>query len=130
MSLVRTLWARRRTPAGRKARFVLRYTPSQATHVTVGVLEFDGQMWTFRYDDEYKAHRDELRPIEGLDDMDRVYRSTRLFPFFAVRIPDVHRPDVIRQLEAHNLTDPEPTDLLRLFGRQVVSSPAFELLPA
>ena len=55
MSLVRTLWARRRTPAGRKARFVLRYTPSQATHVTVGVLEFDGQMWTFRYDDEYKA---------------------------------------------------------------------------
>lgn len=26
--------------------------------------------------------------------------------------------------------DPEPTDLLRIFGRRGVSSPAFELVPA
>ncbi len=33
-------------------------------------------------------------------------------------------------LEALQLRDSAPTDLLRLFGRRAVSSPAFELVPA
>jgi HipA-like protein len=97
--------------------------------VTVGELDFDGSMWTFRYDDEYKRH-DELRPIEGFDDVQKVYRSSVLFPFFAVRIPDIEREDIKRRLEKDRIRDPEPTDLLRIFGRRVVSSPGFELLPA
>jgi HipA-like protein len=109
---------------------VLLYTPSSDTQIKVGELEFDGEAWTFKYSDEYKQRRAELRPIEGLDDVDLVYRSTRLFPFFAVRIPDAHRTDVKRELERAHVKDPNPVDLLRLFGRHVVSSPAFELVPA
>jgi HipA-like protein len=110
------------------AHFTLRYLPEGEPPVTVGYLDFDGQAWSFRYDDDYKR-RSDLRPIEGFDAVERVYRSSVLFPFFAVRIPDVTRGDVKRRLEKDRIRHPGTADLLRLFGRRVVSSPAFELLP-
>jgi HipA-like protein len=129
MSLVNTLRAIRSRPSQKAAAFVLLYVPLGEHPVTVGHLDFDGSLWTFRYDDEYKQ-RSDLRPIEGFDHVEKVYRSSVLFPFFAVRIPDPERNDVKRRLEEDHVLDPEPTDLLRIFGRRVVSSPAFELLPA
>jgi HipA-like protein len=102
--------------------------PPDSEGITVGHLELAGGVWTFRYDDEYKS-RPDLRPIEGFDDVGRIYRSTVLFPFFAVRVPDVARPDVRLRLAKARVRHPETTDLLRLFGRRVVSSPAFELIP-
>lgn len=115
------------TPA-RTATFSLMYRPPREEAVPVGYLSFDGSAWTFTYDDKYKQ-RSDLRPIEGFDDVEKVYRSAHLFPFFAVRIPDVDRQDVRRRLREDHLDAPEETDLLRMFGRRVVSSPAFELLP-
>ena len=129
MSLVETMKAMRSRRSQKAARFVLLYSPEQDRHVTVGHLEYDGKMWTFRYDDEYKQ-RNDLRPIEGFDELEKVYQSSVLFPFFAVRIPDPERDDVKRRLEEDRVRHPEPTDLLRIFGRRVVSSPAFELVPA
>jgi HipA-like protein len=98
--------------------------------VTVGRLDYNGEMWTFAYDDEYKRRSDSLRPVEGFDDVEKVYRSSILFPFFAVRIPDADRPDVRKRLSEEHIINPDASDLLRLFGRRVVSSPAFELVPA
>lgn len=129
MRFAKTLWARRFKQAERPGRFVLQYTPPGEPSVTVGVLEFEGGVWAFSYSEAYKR-RSDLRPIEGFDDVQRVYRSSALFPFFAVRIPDVDRKDVQLRLKADRIRDPEATDLLRLFGRRTVSSPAFELLPA
>ncbi len=115
--------------AGKPARFVLVYQPTDDLQVEVGELAFDGSVWSFEYSSDYRQ-RPELRPIEGFPELDRTYRSTVLFPFFAVRVPDVEREDVKRKLREGHVRDPEPTDLLRIFGRRVVSSPAFELLPA
>jgi hypothetical protein len=129
MALLTTLKAMSSRRAQKAARFLLRYGPPRERPIIVGHLEFDGRMWTFWYDDEYKERAD-LRPIEGFDDVDRVYQSSVLFPFFAVRVPDIDRDDVRRTLEAAHVRRPEVTDLLRMFGRRVVSSPAFELLPA
>ena len=129
MSVLGTLRKLRSRPPQKPARFVLMYAPAAAASVRVGELSFDGTAWSFKYAEEYKQ-RPDLRPLEGFDELDRVYRSSVLFPFFAVRIPDVEREDVRRKLEADRVRDPEPADLLRIFGRRVVSSPAFELLPA
>lgn len=127
MSLLETLRSFRSSQPKKKGCFELRYAPPVGAPVTVGRLEYDGKMWVFAYTEEYKKRAD-LRPIEGFDDLDRVYRSSLLFPFFAVRIPDVERKDVRMKLAQARVKDPEPTDLLRIFGRQVVSSPAFELV--
>jgi HipA-like protein len=128
MSLLETLKGMRSKSSGKPACFELRYAPPTGTQVAVGYLEYDGRMWGFRYADEYKRRTD-LRPIEGFDDLEKVYRSSVLFPFFAVRIPDTDRKDVRMKLAQHRLKHADPTDLLRIFGRQVVSSPAFELIP-
>jgi len=116
---------RSRTPV----RFELRYAPRDAKAIAVGVLTFERGRWTFQYQDEFKRHRTTLHPIEGFDDLDRVYESEVLFPFFAVRIPDIDRSDVKRALDQAQLTDPDLPDLLRMFGRRALSSPAFELVP-
>lgn len=128
MSLLDTLKAMRLKPSQKPARFELRYAPVGEESVSVGELRFDGKMWTFAYAEEYKRRHD-LRPLEGFDELDRVYRSSLLFPFFAVRIPDSDRGDVRMKLAKYKVRDPQITDLLRIFGRRVVSSPAFELIP-
>jgi hypothetical protein len=129
MGLIDLLKSMRARPNQTPGRFVLRYAPQGGEVITVGHLEFDGAAWIFRYDDAYKGRTD-LRPIEGFDDIARVYRSTVLFPFFAVRVPNLDRQDVKLKLAGRHLQKPDTTELLRLFGRKSVASPAFELLPA
>ena len=128
MGFIELLRTMRSKPSQKAGRFVLRYVPADGDPVTVGDLELLDGVWTFKYHDEYKS-RPDLRPIEGFDETDRVYKSTVLFPFFAVRIPDIGRQDVRLRLAQAKVSDPDTTDLLRIFGRRVVSSPAFELVP-
>lgn len=127
MSILASLRAFR-AKRGRPASFSLLYEPPQADRVIVGQLDFDGQTWTFRYDEAFRR-RPDLRPIEGFPDLRKVYQSSVLFPFFAMRIPDTEREDVKRKLDDVEITDPGVSDLLRIFGRRAVSSPSFELVP-
>jgi HipA-like protein len=116
------------TRRGSRAKFRLVYRPDSRTEVAVGHLTYDGSEWTFSYDDDYRTRRD-LRPLEGFDDVSKTYRSSHLFPFFAVRIPDRQRPDIERLLRAKQISDPDAVDLLRAFGERAASSPGFRLLP-
>jgi HipA-like protein len=129
MGIFDTIRKLRSSGRGRPARFELKYSPPSEEPVTVGFLEFAAGQWTFRYDDAYKGRRD-LRPIEGFDDLNKEYRSSVLFPFFAIRVPNTDRDDVKEKLRQDHISDPTLTDLLRIFGRRVVSSPAFELVPS
>jgi HipA-like protein len=112
---------------GHDAEFTLMYTPPDGEVVRVGTLRYGQDVWTFTYSDEYRNHRD-FRPLEGFEDVDRVYKSRMLFPFFAVRLPPKSRPDIRRELVAQNMENADSVDLLRVFGRRAASSPSFELI--
>jgi HipA-like protein len=113
---------------GRKpARFLLLYQAPGGESIPVGHLWLEDARWKFEYDPVYRRRRD-LRPLEGFEKLDKVYQSSDLFPFFAVRIPSDRRPDVQRRLREERIDDPDPGDLLRMFGRRAASSPAFELV--
>jgi len=127
MSLKRAIFSYRRGED--QARFELIYRPHDAESVVVGHLSVADGVWRFQYAPEYRERRTEFRPIEGFKDLDKVYESSVLFPFFAVRIPDEDRPDVRERLAAERIRKPRASDMLRLFGRHVISSPAFELIP-
>jgi HipA-like protein len=132
MGMIRAVVKRmmRRKPEHKSGRLSLWYHPSAKDKpVTVGYLTFEAGWWTFKYDPDYQR-RPDLRPIEGFDDVTKVYRSKVLFPFFAVRIPDKTRLDVRQRLEEQQIRDPETSDLLRIFGRRAVASPSFELVEA
>ncbi|MCE2543284.1 MAG: hypothetical protein J4F30_07610 [Acidobacteria bacterium] len=120
-------WLGKDAPQGRSGEFVLIYEPSGEPRVTVGHLAYDGHEWTFSYDEDYKRHRPELRPIEGFSELNKVYRSSVLFPFFRVRIPDVRRPDVEGLLKEKRVRNPGQAELLRIFGKHAAASPSFKL---
>lgn len=124
--VLRRLMGKKRSEK-KSARFRLTYTPPHGQHVTVGYLTFEKGLWTFEYAPEYRS-RSDLRPLEGFDDVHKVYQSRILFPFFAVRIPDEHRTDVQRRLAQDEIADPDTSDLLRMFGRRAAASPSFELV--
>lgn len=107
--------------------FRLDYTPVGGRRIVVGHLRFQDGVWSFEYDPSYRR-RSDLRPIEGFDEMSKVYRSRSLFPFFSVRVPDKDRPDVRLRLKQQRVDDPDTSDLLRMFGRRAAASPAFELV--
>ena len=68
----------------------------------VGALSADSGSYTFRYlTDAWRAPG--FRPFPGLGDFERVYRSSRLFLFFADRVMDRRRPEYDGYLRALDL---------------------------
>jgi hypothetical protein len=84
-------------------------------------------MWELRYTDAFKA-QSRLSPIVCFPDVDKVYRSAKLWPFFSVRIPSIARPEVQRTVREENLDYDDVAAMLRRFGRKSVADP-FELRP-
>lgn len=107
-------------------RFLLTY--HGAATVRVGHLTYVDTGWEFQYDDEYRNSKT-LAPLDGFDDVHRTYRSAALFPFFAVRLPDSRRDDVLDAVQKAGLSEADPLVMVNLFGRRSVASPAFELVP-
>lgn len=103
------------------------YAPHDHGRVRVGTLTVEGDEFVFVYDTEF-ATNPTVRPLVGFSQLDKVYRSNELWPFFKTRIPPVDRDDVRVQLQQSNV---EASDTLRVLGtvaRAAIASPyVFEL---
>lgn len=84
----------------------------------VGVLEEDGQTYTYRF--RYlkrAAEAEDFRPFLGFPDLGRSYTSNRLFPLFAQRVMDARRPDYEGYLDSLGLSGrPGPMEILARSG--------------
>ena len=73
----------------------------------------------------------ELPPISAFPDKFREYRSSRLWPFFEVRVPPTDRPDVKQVVSERGIDRDDVFRLLGELGRRSISSPyEFELAKA
>lgn len=72
--------------------------PSSRAMIPVGVLAFDGRLYTFEYLPNV-AEIDEFRPLLGFRDFTVTYESDELFPLFHERVLDPTRPDFTRVLD-------------------------------
>lgn len=90
-------------------------------------LTFRGNAWELEYTAQFKA-QSRLLPIVCFPEVDKVYRSGKLWPFFFVRIPSIARPDVQRTVREEHLDYDDVAAMLRRFGRKSVADP-FELRP-
>lgn len=75
----------------------------------VAVLDVDGDTFRFQYVDSVESVEG-FRPFIGFPDLDRVYESTRLWPFFDLRVMDRKRPDYAQYVRWLGL----PSDANRL----------------
>lgn len=112
-----------RAPKTHQARSIRVFGPSLAGgRVFVGELSHERDEWVFRYSDAYRDSGNP--PIAAFPDL-RVddYRSTRLFPFFEVRLPPVDRDDVQQFLESKKIDKTDVLALLGVLGGTIATSP-------
>ena len=82
----------------------------------VGVLLYEDGAWSFTYSDEYKA-QDKLEPLVNFPNLDQVYKSDQLWPFFASRLPGVTE---LKEKERESM---DVLSLLKKYGRHVITNP-------
>lgn len=88
----------------------------------VGSLELKDKLWIFKYSDEFKT-QEEYRRLAGFSDLNKVYKSEVLWPFFKIRIPGLKQPMVKEILEKENLNSNDEASLLKRFGKISMSNP-------
>jgi len=89
---------------------VSRQDPETRRYSRVGVLSHDRHIFRFKYDDGV------TRALPGLP-LGRVYESESLFPIFAERVMDPHRPERAETLEQLGLgAEAEPLEVLAVSG--------------
>lgn len=89
---------------------VSRQDPTSRRYTRIGILTFDGSRYTFEYDSQAD------RPLPGLP-LAQVHQSEALFPIFAERVIDPHRPERPATLELLGLPrDASPFEVLAVSG--------------
>lgn len=101
---------------------VSRQGPGNWRHQRVGILAFDGHRYTFTYEPGVD------RPLPGLP-LGTGHGSERLFPIFAERVIDDHRPERTQTLAQLGLSaDAGPFEVLSVSGGRRTGD-TYELTP-
>lgn len=98
---------------GRRDYRVIWQDMASRSFVHVAWLEFTGSEFVFSYTDEARSS-ERFEPFPAFPQLDGSYRSTELFPFFALRLINAADPTFDAVLDAIGLTraDATPAELL------------------
>jgi len=88
----------------------------------IGTLTVDKAIWTFKYTDEFRGQHD-IQPLMDFPDVDKVYVSKDLWPFFVYRIPGLNQYKVQEIIRLEHLDGKNEVDLLRRFGQRSINNP-------
>ena len=98
-------------------KFVLSYNKTE-----IGFLEVDKGLWKFYYSENFKVES-ETNYISGFPDLDKVYTSNSLWPFFKIRIPGLGQPRVQNTIKKEQISENDELALLKRFGQKSISNP-------
>ena len=110
------------TPKNINVIFVLTYKS-----LTVGFLKLKKGVWTYEYSDEFKNQSD-IQLLTDFPDVDKVYESRELLPFFMQRIPSMSQPKVVAEIKKEKIDKTNEVELLKHFGKISITNP-FQLSP-
>jgi HipA-like protein len=105
------------TPSDSNITFLLKYK-----NLEIGKLALQNGRWVFSYTDEFKQ-QDELQPLIGFPQVEKVYESPELYPFFVQRIPGLKQPKVQQIIEKENIDASNEVALLKRFGEVSIANP-------
>lgn len=101
------------------------------THITfklkyedllIGTLEWEESLWIFKYSENFKQQM-RLKPIPDFPKINRIYKSTELYPFFVQRIPSLKQPKVQKTIKKKEIKKTDEATMLKLFGYRSISNP-------
>ena len=87
----------------------------------IGVLKLQNGKWYFKYADEFIAQTD-IKPQVNFPNKEKEYISSKLWPFFASRIPGIGQPEVKDFLHKAGLSYANDVDLLKEFGKRTITN--------
>lgn len=105
------------TPQDYDADFKLTYKK-----LKVGTLSLRKGIWSFQYAEEFKS-QDLVKPLLDFPDVEKVYSSEELQPFFAHRIPGTGQPKVKKILAEENIDAKNEAKMLERFGKKTITNP-------
>ena len=105
-------------PIKERATFVLKLK-----ELEIGTLKCDGGTWEFQYSPEFKNNSEKHKTIVGFPDVNKVYTSDTLWPFFRVRIPGLKQPKIQEILEQEKIDVKNEVALLKRFGKKTIANP-------
>ncbi len=88
----------------------------------IGYLEVEDGMWKFYYSEQFKSNS-ELTYISGFPNLNKIYYSEILWPFFKIRIPGLGQPRIQKMLKEEEISENNEIALLKRFGRKSISNP-------
>ena len=81
--------------------------------ILIGELAKSGNEFVFRYTPEKVDKPEGFFKVPTFKDVDKVYKSNKLFLFFVNRLYDRGRPDLPELLEKYGLSDYDEWELLK-----------------
>ena len=88
----------------------------------MGNLKFLDNQWLFEYSELFKKQT-EITPLIDFPDIDKIYKSEALWPFFSHRIPSLRQPKIQEYISKHPLESKDTVKLLTVFGEYSVNNP-------
>lgn len=105
-------------PKDEEAKFIL-----TVDKIRIGTLYCEKGEWYFKYADDFKNHSDEYNRIVGFPDLDKIYKSDSLWPFFQIRIPGLKQPAIQEIIKKEKIDQANEVALLKRFGEKTISNP-------
>jgi len=105
-------------PKNEEAKFIL-----MVDKIRMGTLKCKDGEWYFQYSNEFKSHSEEYNRIVGFPDLDKIYKSETLWPFFQIRIPGLKQPSVQEIIKEENIDQNNEAALLKRFGKTTITNP-------
>jgi HipA-like protein len=91
-------------------------------NVEIGYLTKENQEWVFQYSEGFKK-QEKYDTIPGFSDLNKIYRSEDLWPFFKIRIPGLKQPMIKEIIEREKIDIRNEVQLLKRFGKRIISDP-------
>lgn len=88
----------------------------------VGYLARKNNLWQFKYSNDFKNQKEYYRLV-GFSDLNKIYKSEVLWPFFKIRIPGLKQPMIQEIIDSDRLDTTDEAALLKRFGRRSISNP-------
>ena len=90
--------------------------------LVVGYLTRKNNLWQFNYSEDFKNQKEYYRLV-GFSDLNNLYQSEVLWPFFKIRIPGLKQPMIKEIIDSDSLDTADEAALLKRFGRRSISNP-------
>jgi HipA-like protein len=88
----------------------------------IGTLLYNKVKWTFQYSNDFISQA-KVKPIMGFPNVNKVYESDILFPFFDFRIPSLKRPEIQEMIKKEKMDALNKAQLLAFFGKKTNTNP-------